>query len=410
MRLFLRFALRNLQRHSRRTILTVLAMTFGLSINFVLDCLLRGRNEEVVKYVTSSFTGQYQLYSKAFFSERAIVNDLKLDPTSFSEDLKKQIHYSPRVHLPSLISSGEHSLPVLAYGIEPELEKNVSTVRQSVVQGEFISSDATCSPGEIIIGQKLATSLKIGIGEKIVVLTQAADGNLGNELFRVKGLFDTGSTTFDKSFVFMNSACAKQLGAVSNAHEIAISVIKAENQSSVLAQLQKLVNDEQLVTTWEESLPTVSRMIKVNNAIMGLVSFILLVVVILGFVNTLLMSVMERTREIGMLMAVGVSPGQVRMMVVMESVLIGLLSSVASIIFGLLIAFYYRQFGFDLTPFVGQSFEANQFSLSLTIYPVISIWPFLKVLGLSLLIVTISALIPAYRASKLTPLDAIRSN
>lgn len=384
-------------------------MTFGLSINFVLDCLLRGRNEEVVKYVTSSFTGQYQIYSKAFFAERSIVNELNFDLNQIPDDLKSRIHYSPRVHLPSLISSGEHSLPVLAYGIDPELEKNVSTLKQSVVQGEFISEGA-CSPGEIIIGQKLATSLKIGLGEKIVMLTQAADGNLGNELFRVKGLFDTGSSTFDKGFVFMHSGCAKQLGVVSHPHEIAISVIKAEDQNLVFARLQSLVNPDQIVTSWEESIPTVARMIKVNNAIMGLVSIVLLVVVILGFVNTLLMSVMERTREIGMLMAVGVSPGQVRLIIVMESVLIGLFSSLASIVLGLMIAFYYRQFGFDLTPLVGNSFEANQFNLSLTIYPVISIWPFIKVLGLSLLIVVISALIPAYRASKLTPLDAIRAN
>ncbi|MFN7453553.1 MAG: ABC transporter permease, partial [Pseudobdellovibrionaceae bacterium] len=135
----------------------------------------------------------------------------------------------------------------------------------------------------------------------------------------------------------------------------------------------------------------------------------LLVVVILGFVNTLLMSVMERTREIGILMAVGVSPWQIRWMIVLESVLVGVFSSVAAIVLGLAAVLYHQKMGFDLSPFVGENFEANQFSLSLIIYPTISIWPFVKVLGFTILIVIASALFPAYRASKLTPLDAIRS-
>ncbi|MBK7963623.1 MAG: FtsX-like permease family protein [Bdellovibrionales bacterium] len=146
-----------------------------------------------------------------------------------------------------------------------------------------------------------------------------------------------------------------------------------------------------------------------NNAIMGMVSVVLLVVVILGFVNTLLMSVFERTKEIGMMMALGITPFQVQLIIVLEGLMIALISSIAAIVFGLMVVFYHKATGFDLSPFVGGNFEANQFSLALVIYPKISIWPFAKVIVFAFVIVFFSVLTPAYRASKLTPLDAIRS-
>lgn len=407
--MILKFAIRNLTRHWRRTAITVIAMTFGLAISFWLDCMLRGRNEEVIKLVTGSFAGHYQVYQKQFFDEKLISSQLALDIPLIEQSLSGKAATTERVYLPSLISSGEYSLPVILYGIQPEKEKRISNIFESTREGEYLNSSTDCSPAEVLIGAKLAQALKVSLDEKVVLLTQSADGNLGNELFRVKGIFDTGSSNFDKVYIFAHENCAKSLGVVDGPHEMVVKLDKSENEETVYGLLKKLIDSDHILTSWEQTLPTVARMVNVNNAIMSLVSGILLVVVILGFVNTLLMSVLERTREIGMMMALGMTPGQVRLTLSLEALLMGIISSVLAIILGSLAVLYYYKTGFDLSFLIGKSFEADQFNVGLVIFPKISIWPFVKVIGFSLFIVVISVAIPVYRASRLSPLDAIRS-
>ncbi len=408
--LILKFAFRNLTRHWRRTSLTILAMTFGLTINFWLDCMLRGRNEEVARLVTSSFTGNFQIYPKLFFEEKTISSQLDLDESKVQEAVGTQGNFSFRTHLPSLISSGENSSPILLEGVRPLSERTVSTLADSMKQGEFLSAETECSPGEILIGTRLAKSLKVDLGEKVVLLTQSADGSLGNELYRVKGIFETGSSNFDKSYAFTQEKCAFQLGQIKAPHEVVVRVKNTEDQENVFNRLKPLIKPDQVLMTWKESLPAVARMVKVNNAIMGLVSIILLVVVILSFVNTLLMSVMERTREIGMMMAIGFTPKQVQQLIAVEALLIAAFSSVMSVIIGLAIVLYYQKTGFNLAVFVGENFDADQINLGLIIFPKISMWPFFKVIGFSLITVLLSVLLPAHRASHLAPVDALRSN
>lgn len=385
-------------------------MTFGLTINFWLDCMLRGRNEEVAKLVTSSFTGNFQIYNKIFFEDRAISSQLDLDEAKVKEAVGNQADFSFRTHLPSLISSGEASSPVLLEGIRPSSEKNVSTLAENIKQGEFLSAESDCSPGEILIGTRLAKSLKVDLGEKIVLLTQAADGSLGNELYRVKGIFNTGSSSMDKGYAFTQEKCALQLGQLHAPHEVVIKLKNNADPEQVFNQLKTIIKPEQVLMTWQQSLPAVARMVKVNNAIMGLVSFVLLVVVILGFVNTLLMSVLERTREIGMMMAIGFTPVQVQFLVAAEALLIAVFSSVVSIVLGLVIVLYYQKNGFNLAVFVGDNFDADQINLGLIIFPQISMWAFFKVIGFSVVTVVLSVLLPAYRASRLSPVEALRSS
>lgn len=408
MLLLIRFAYRNLARNTKRTCLAALAMSMGLTISFWLDCMLSGRNAEVVKFVTSSYIGNLQIYNKDFLEEKSVTKTTGFELESLDSVLASEAFSSARVYLPSLVSSGESSYPVVAQGVIPEREKNVSTVLQSVTAGETITTGSPCSPGEILISQKLSKMLQVDLGEKIVLLTQSADGNLGNDLFRVKGIYDTGSANFDKGYVFITRECAMELGAVTRPHEIVISLKPEANQDIIFGKIKPLIGEKDVLTTWEESVPTVARMIKVNNAIMGMVSVIVLVVVILGFVNTLLMSVFERMKEIGMMLSIGFTPNQVRLLLVFESLIIGLFSSLLAMVLGSLLVLYHSKVGFDLRPLVGNNFDAGGFSFSMIIYPVFSITSFLKVIGLSLVIVVLSVLFPAYKASKLSPLEVLR--
>ncbi len=410
MYLLFRFAFRNLSRNTKRTCLAALAMSMGLAISFWLDCTIRGRNAEVVKFVTSSFTGSLQIYNKYFLEEKSISRTTDFDPSALEEKFGDEIYVSPRVYLPSLISSGENSYPVIVQGITASKEKNVSSVLKSLKGENSLDDHSPCSPGEVLISKKQSKMLNVDVGEKIVLLTQTADGNLGNDLFRIKGLYDTGSTNFDKGLVFITSNCAKELGAVSDPHEIIIGLKEGVDQNLMFEKIKPLVSEDNVLTTWENSVPAVARMIKVNNAIMKMVSIIVLVVVILGFVNTLLMSVFERTKELGMMLSIGFTPNQVRLLLVFESLIIAVCSTIIAAIVGSAFVYYHSKFGFDLRHFVGEvNFDANEFSFSMVLYPVFSIVSFLKVIALSILIAVLSVLFPAYKASRLSPLEVLRS-
>lgn len=406
--LLIRFAYRNLVRHPKRTFVAALAMSMGLTISFWLDCTLSGRNAEVIKYVTSAYTGNFQIYHKNFLDEKLITQTAGFDLSVLEEKFSTELHASSRIHLPSLISSGENSFPVLVQGIHPGKEKNVSTVVQSIRSGENLGLDSTCSPGEVLISEKISKMLQVGLGEKLVLLTQTTDGNLGNDLFRVKGIFNTGAPNFDKGYIFVTNNCAKELGAVSRPHEIVMTLKEGADEKVVFAKLKALVTGHDVLTTWEQAIPNVANMIQLNNGVMGMVSVIVLVVVILGFVNTLLMSVFERTKEIGMMLSVGFSPKQVRLLLVFESLIIGFCSSLLAIILGSVIVFYHTKYGFDLRPFLGENFNTNMYTFSFLIFPTFSLFAFLKVIILSLVIVVIAVLFPAYKASKLSPLEVQR--
>lgn len=408
--LLLRFAFRNLSRNTKRTCLAALAMSMGLAISFWLDCAIRGRNAEVVKFVTSSFTGSLQIYNKEFLEEKSISKTTDFDFKQLEQKFGNEIDISPRVYLPSLISSGENSYPVIVQGVISTKERNVSSLFKNLDKESILNDESSCSPGEILISQKQSKMLNVGIGEKIVLLTQTADGNLGNDLFRIKGLYDTGSANFDKGLVFITANCAKELGSITDPHEIIISLKDGVEENIIFEKIKPFVSAENTLTTWENSVPAVARMIKVNNAIMKMVSIIVLVVVILGFVNTLLMSVFERTKEIGMMLSIGFTPNQVRLLLVFESLIIAICSTLIAAIIGSAFVYYHSKFGFDLRHFVGDvKFDANDFSFSMVLYPVFSIVSFLKVIALSILIAVLSVLFPAYKASRLSPLEVLRS-
>lgn len=404
-----RFAYRNLFRHPKRTLLTVLAMSVGLTISFWLDCTLKGRNDEVIQFVTSSFTGNFQFYNKNFLEEKSINQTISLDHSQIEKEFSNDLFVSSRVHLPALVSSGEESFPVLVQGIIPLKEKNISAVIDSIKSGENLNEESDCSPGELLIGEKLAQMLHIELGEKLVLLAQTAQGNLGNDLFRIKGIYNTGATNFDKNYLFITQKCAKELGEISYPHEIVMVMKKDADESALLNDLRRFEDKNFILTTWEEAIPSVANMIRLNNGVMGMVSFIVLVVVILGFVNTLLMSVFERTKEIGMMLSVGFTPNQVRILLVFESLIIGICSSLMAIVIGSIIVSYHSKYGFDLRPFLGDNFTSAMYTFSYKIHPKFSFFAFSKVILLSLFIVVIAVLFPAYKASKLSPLEVLRS-
>jgi ABC-type lipoprotein release transport system permease subunit len=401
--------LKNLRRHFRRSLITVFSIGFGLATILWLQSILNGSSRSAIEAVTSAYLGQMQIYRQDYLENKLIQQTFQWDESKLPAIEGTRIISTERVHLPALVSSGEQSLPVVLEGIDPVKEPMVTTIRNTLVEGEFLPEQNNCEEKSALISRGLGKLLNVGLGEKIVVLAQASDASLGNELFRVRGFFDSGSPDHDKGIVLTNKECVQAIGVLDGVHEVTIKVVGKKSPQEVQKILQKVVPENQRVLTWRDVSSGLVTMTTFNDASVLLVSVILFVVISLGILNTFLIAVFERTKEFGVMMALGTPGLGVIGTVLWEAFFLGLAASIMGIFVAALLITYHSKFGFDLTPFVGQNLSVGSFKLNLTVYPVIDWMGAVKATLFTWLVVVVATFYPAYRASRLKPAAAIRS-
>ncbi len=413
MKIYLLLALRNLRRNLRRTLLTISGMAAGFAVLLWLTCILKGTNQQIVDDVTSTQVGHLQVWRTEYLEDPL----LSFTFTPKMEEVRRLLPAgsltAERIFLPALISSGEQSVPISLTGIDPASEAQVTQILASKVEGEYLSSqpDPDCTEREIYLSRALAGLLKVGLGDKVVVLAQAADGTLGNELLRVRGMFDTGSRAYDRSVAFASLSCVRKIGAVTGDHEIVVKLPSNVSIATAQLALQKGIGDigdGLKLTTWREAVPPLAGMVSFNEATLLLISLVLFGVTAFGVVNTLLMSVFERTREFGVMLALGVTPTGVCALILIEAALIGVLAAVIGTILGVLVVSYHFHAGFDLRPFLGTDFVVNQFKLTTLVHPIFSFDRYFILIGATMFFATIAGLIPALHAAKMNVVEAIR--
>ncbi len=408
MSLVFKIALRNLIRSKRRTIFTLISISAGLAMILWLQCILAGRNKNMIDSITSKHTGHLQVYRSNYLEDRLIQNSFDLSLENLLKLLPIGSSAAPRVYLPALISSGENSFPIYLQGIDPLAEPQVTQNKVILSQGDYLEPelDPACPSRQIYIGAALAKSLAIHLNSKVVLMAQAADGTLGNDLFRVKGIYSLPGA--DKTVAYSPLACVTKLGAIRGIHEWAIRIRHEEEMDTIRKHLESHLDPGVVSTTWRETLPQVAGMVRYNDATLLMVSSMLFMIISVGIVNTLLMSVFERTREFGVMIALGTTPFQIQKVVLAESLMIGILSSILGVAAGSLIIVYHQWKGFDLTPFLGPETSTENFKFDWVIYPLFRLSSFFKLLGGVLTLVVTAGLYPAYRASKLSAVEAMR--
>lgn len=412
MKILIKMALRNLRRNTRRTLLTMSSIAFGLAVILWLECVLEGRNKSMIDQITSTRTGHLQLHRSDYLSDRAMQQTFQLPTETLESTLPPGAHFAPRMFLPSMISSGEQSTTINLIGIEPAQEILVTNIKDSLHDGEFLvtETDAACPTRQIYVGQALADLLKVKVGNKLVLMTQAADNTLGNDLFRVKGIFKTGSGDFDKTVAYAPLPCVTKLGVLNGVHELAIKLPETDNVMLVSGRLTSKIDPTLKVSTWQDAMPSLAAVLKFNQAVVGMISTILFIVISLGIINVLLIGIFERTREFGVMIALGTTPFQLKGVVLLESLFLAVGASILGTIIGSAMVYYHMHVGFDMRPFLGQKGTViDQFSLEYMIYPIFRILPYVKSVGATLIFVLLASVYPAFRASRLKPVEAMRA-
>ncbi|MDO8427214.1 MAG: ABC transporter permease [Deltaproteobacteria bacterium] len=402
--LIIKLAWRNIWRNLRRTLITLSAVSFGLASIIVFNGFTDGFHTQWIANYVRAYTGHIQIHGKGYRDDPDLSK--AIDPAPILSILKAmpEVEYAAtRIESEGLASTAENSAGVLIKGVDLVNENNITRISERVIKGSYLR------PGGkgVLIGHRLAKKLNADIGDKIVLMTQAADGTLSAELFRVEGIFKIGAIDFDSSVALITKGDSGRFTAIGDkVTEIAVLLKRPEDVIPVTDALRQRLEPGGLeVFGWQELMPALTEMIELDDVFMYVILAIVLVVVAFGILNTMLMSIMERTRELGIMMALGTKPGRIVALVLTEAFFIGALGTATGVGLGIAGNALISIKGFDLSRWAG----AMEFfaALNPVIYPEILLrsvtWASLTIFITAIL----SAIYPALKASRLKPVEAI---
>ena len=404
---FVLIATRNILRNPRRTAITAGGAAFAILGYVALFTFFDGFYEQIIDTSTRYLTGHVQIERAGF--RKDLAPELTLgQPDGLLARLRKTPHVAgaaPRIQAQAIASTAAKSEGVALIGIDPALERTVTFIHQTVVKGTPLQ------PGrdhEIMIGRKLAEKLNVRLGEKVVITAQAAGGDLGTAAYRVSGIFATESASFDESMAFVTLVAAQAvLGLQGRVSTVNIRLDDRSQVPDAVAHLRPWISASGYsVATWQDLLPSVVEMIQFLVAIRTIIMAIILAVVTMAIMNTVFMSVAERTRELGVMMALGTRPAAVVRMVLYETATIMVLASIAGYTASALLAAYFGSKGLDLSGFF-RDYDAIP-GVTGIMYPRLVIASIVGP-GIALLVASVLvAMYPAAKAAKLDPVAAIR--
>jgi len=406
-----KMAWRNIWRNTRRTILTIGAIGFASLLLVFMLSFQFGSYETMINTSVKIQTGHLQIQAREY-QEKKNIRLVVPHPADIAEILKTIpaiAAYTYRGRAFSLISSQERTYGIAVTGIDPEREADVSRLKSLIREGDFLTAADT---DQALIGGLLAKNLRVRLGDELTVLGQGRDGSIAATVVRVKGIFSSGINEFDRAAIHIPLKTFQEVYAMQGAvHEVVVIADSLRSitalKASVKAGLVSLnLKTPLTILDWDELMPGLRQSIEMD-LISGLIFYLLLVLVVaFSILNTFMMAIFERTREFGVLMAIGTTPGRLTKVLLIESMTMTSIGIGAGIVAGSLITLYFQVHGID---FSGASELLSQFGISGRMYPKLS-WLSALSGPLAVLIITfLAALYPALKVRRLRPVEAMRT-
>jgi ABC-type lipoprotein release transport system permease subunit len=317
--------------------------------------------------------------------------------------------YTSRANAFCLASSNERTYGVMLTGVEPEREARVSTLKKLIRRGEYLDG---ADKDMALVGELLARNLKVDIGDDLVLLGQGRDGSVAVSVLKVKGIFSSGEDNFDRNSVQMPLGYFQDVFYMQGAvNEVVILAKSLKEVGKIKEELGEKVgsidNDRNLVVLdWMELMPGLVQSIKLD-LVSGLIMYVILIVVVaFSILNTFLMAIFERTKEFGVLMAIGMSPGRLMKSLFLESATITLIGIILGIISGGVVTWYYQVHGILIS---GASELLSQYGLPERMYPQLSMLSISVGVGIVLIITIITAIYPVLKVRRMRPVEAMNA-
>lgn len=400
------FAWRNLWRNKLRSAIIIAAFTIGIFAGVFLIAFSNGMINSRVNAVIGTEMSHIQIHKPGFlendqFSLRFVANNLLLNKIESSPHV---VAVSRRIIVNSMIASAETGMGVKITGVDPVAESKVTNLHSKIFKGKYLSETGR---NPVVISERLAQKLNVGLHNKIIITVQDENKNITGGAFRIVGIYRTENMLFDEANIYVrNSDIARLTGiSVNQAHEIAVLLDKNDNTEAVTKQLSAEFPNMD-VKNWLQLSPDAGALVGAMNQYTYIFTIIILLALCFGIVNTMLMIIMERIRELGMLMAIGMNRARVFWMIMLETVFLSLTGGTLGLLLGWIVSNHFEKSGINLY-FWKEAF--GEMGFSSMIYPAIDNSVIVYTAIMVIIAGIISAIYPALKAIRLKPVEAIRS-
>ena len=398
-----RLAWRNLWRNYRRTLIMLLAIVLGVWAMIFMTALLRGMVDDMVKQGVNSLPGHVQVHAKAYRDDPSVMHSLPAPDQALLDVLNSEqvMAWSSRIKVPAMISSEYDNAGVSLIGIDPEGELALGFKADDIIEGRFLN--ATDDKG-IVVGRKLLHRLESRLGKRIVVMSQDPENAIAERGFRIVGVFKAELENLEESIVYASrDVVQSMLGMGTGVSEIAILGFDYRDPDEITSSIRPVAPDGSEVLSWMELDPYLGTMMRVMNGFVMVWMVVIFLALSFGLVNTLMMAVFERVREIGLMRALGMRPSSIVYQILVESIML----LVLGLVIGNLVAIgtiVLLKDGIDIS---GVAEGMEMMGASSMLYPVLQ-WADL-VLANTVVIVLgiITSLLPAWRATQYRPVEAL---
>ena len=396
---------RNIWRNKVRSTVVIVAITLGICAGVFSTAFFKGMMNQRIEQVISNELSHIQIHHPEFRSNMELGNYISSgsDLTNKIAEIPDVKGVSNRIVIFSMVSSAETASGVKIVGINPEDELKVSNMENNIVEGEYFNG---VKRNPVLIGKKLAEKLDVHVRSKIVITLQDLENNITGGAFRVVGVFETPNSTYDETTIFVKRS---DLGRIiefhDNAcHEIAVLVSDNDLVDTVQYQIQTFAKDLE-VLDWKELSPEMGYLTEAMDLYMYIFIIIILLALLFGIINTMLMVVLERVKELGMLMAVGMNKLRVFSMIVLETILLTLVGGVIGTLAGSGISKYFETHAIDMSLWAE---GYSQLGYNTMVYTSIDVNLMVTVIIMVLFTGVIAAIYPAFKALKHNPAEALR--
>jgi len=319
-------AWRNLWRNRRRTLFTAGGIAFACLLLLFSRSMQLGSYTGMIEAATDMLSGHIQVQHEKFFDDpklEYVVGDADALASELSRHPEVMLA-SPRAQAFALLSVGEKSFGAQVIGVVPENEKELSTLMKTLVEGKYLAAD-----DDAVIGRTLARNLGAGVGDELLVLGSGKEGGVAALALRIGGIFDTGQAELDRALVIVPLQTFRDgFYLDSEAHQVVVKLHDVEATEQVIADIGATLPAGVVARSWRELLPDVVQGIALDRISARLFYGILVLIVLFSIINTFVMTVFERTREFGMLLAIGMHPWRIIAMLQLEAFWLALLGGI----------------------------------------------------------------------------------
>jgi len=401
-------AWRNLWRHKRRTWLTATAMIFSNVLLVFMISLQLGSYDMMINNTLQAFSGHLQV-QRTGYNENPKLRTSMESIQPLADQLRQalpQARVTARAEGFVLASSEQRSFGIQVIGVQPEYEAGVSTIPGLVRQGRYLQ-DSNAS--EIVIGAVTAKNLKIDTGDELTLLGSGRDGSFAAGVLTVVGIFESGNQAMDRSFAEIPLGYFQDMFTMDgHGHSIAIALDSLDQISTAHAVAESVIagNDQLSVLDWNALHPGLKQAIQADFSSAWFMYGVLIILVAFSVLNTQLMSVLERTREFGVITALGIKPRKLASLVMLETALMAMIGLIIGVFLGWLVALYFNTAGFS---YPGMEEMMERFNLPGAMYPAVSVFSMMLGPSVVFLFCMLASIYPALRLLRLQPVEAMRA-